>query len=350
MYSFDGTRKTKKITSTIGKAPKDFISSLIKVLSVQSKSEREERMIKFIENSLQKIPNVTYKVEGKNIFVIKKTSDVTNFPAMVAHTDTVHEIVKDFKVFRNNNDLFAFSGDDIKQAGVGGDDKVGVFMTLEFLKTQPNMKAAFFWGEEIGCKGSKASDLKFWDDAGFILQCDRKGNADFIKSASGTELSSREWLEAIKPILQKYEYSEEFGASTDVVALKDKGLNICCANMSAGYYSPHSAKEIVNIQDVWELFHFCSEIFMACGDKKWLHEKKTVTYTNHYTPRSEYHGEWEGWHGHRNTRGNIEIPDEEEEEEETIAQGNECNKCGGTLLILNHSKLCTDCMNVSKIK
>lgn len=343
-YAYEGVRKTKKITSELGKPTKEFVGSLIKVMSIQSKSNKEERMIKFLEGELKRIPNVTYELLENNFYIVKKTdASVTLFPAMVAHMDTVHDIVKDFKVFRNNNDLFAFSGEEIKQTGIGGDDKCGIFITLELLHKLPNMKAAFFWGEEIGCKGSRASKLDFWSDASLILQCDRKGNADFIKQAGGNELSSKEFVEHISEILCKYDYAEEYGASTDVVALKDRGLDICVANMSTGYYAPHSPKETVNIQDVWETYHFCLEIFEHCGFKRWEHKKRESHYSAGYS-HYQHHGasdtDWQNWQG-----GGVE----EEEEEETSVSGNECT-CGGSLLVLNHNKLCSECLRVVKIK
>ena len=36
--------------------------------------------------------------------------------------------------------------------------------------------------------------MKFFDDCRFVLQCDRKGNSDFITNASCTELCSDDFL------------------------------------------------------------------------------------------------------------------------------------------------------------
>ncbi len=55
----------------------------------------------------------------------------------------------------------------------------------------------------------------------------------------------------VLPIVTKYGYSFAHGAMTDVMALKELGIQCSMANMSCGYYNPHMDNEYVIINDVF---------------------------------------------------------------------------------------------------
>jgi len=95
---------------------------LIDTLSVQTSSGKEEQMIQYIINfCIKNVPSAKIQVDNNNIYVTKGNSDI--YPCIVAHTDTVHEIHKHFKVYDDDNCLFAFNAESGTQVGVGGDDK-----------------------------------------------------------------------------------------------------------------------------------------------------------------------------------------------------------------------------------
>lgn len=53
-----------------------------------------------------------------NIYVTK--GKASSYPAIVSHVDTVHNIVKDYRVYQQGDILFAFSSAKKKQVGIGG--------------------------------------------------------------------------------------------------------------------------------------------------------------------------------------------------------------------------------------
>ena len=90
---------------------------LIEVLSIQSKSNIDKLMMDYLKDKTKK-----YKQEEDtygNLYITKGNSKL--YPCIVAHTDTVHKIHDDFKVFEHNDFLFAFSSSAQGQVGVGGD-------------------------------------------------------------------------------------------------------------------------------------------------------------------------------------------------------------------------------------
>lgn len=98
---------------------------LIDTLSIQSSSGNEFDMIAYIKDfCFENVPNADVQIKDNNIYITKGDSDV--YPCIVSHTDTVHDIHNNFRVFDDNGCIFAFNSDTGTQVGVGGDDKVGI--------------------------------------------------------------------------------------------------------------------------------------------------------------------------------------------------------------------------------
>jgi tripeptide aminopeptidase len=251
-------------------------NKLVEILKIQSESYNQFRMFAYIIRELKKL-NVYYYTYNGCIYAQKGNADT--FPCVVSHMDTVHDIVEDLTPIEINGNITGFNSCTMEQTGIGGDDKVGIFIALECISKFKNIKAVFFRDEEIGCVGSYRPDINFFTDCSFILQCDRRGNSDFITNASGIELSSSKFQNDISPIISKYGYKFNNGAMTDVMALKQCKINISMANISCGYYNPHSPQEYVNIKDVENTLNLVEEIIQNIGHIKYIHEHKEKTYT-----------------------------------------------------------------------
>ena len=155
---------------------------LKEVLSVPTKTYKEDLMIQFIADWLTENNIPFYVDEMYNIYATKQTDeDIEYFPCVIAHTDTVHTIdtinvVEEMLPNAQGEiklSLKAYN-DEGNPTGIGGDDKAGVFVCLELLDHFDNIKAGFFVSEEVGCLGSYLSDSKFFENPRFF----------FIKSAS----------------------------------------------------------------------------------------------------------------------------------------------------------------------
>jgi len=231
-----------------------------------------------------------------NILVTKKQTDFTGYlPCVVAHMDTVHDIYPGFKVNEIDGKLFAIQNypkPNASKAGIGGDDKVGVFIALEMLKTFDNIKIAFFTNEEIGCVGSNAVDLDWFKDTAFVLQADRRGNNEIIYSDMNGLVASEEFMSDTKPIATKHGYVfSDQGSYTDATTMSGNGLCVSAYNIACGYYNAHTVNEYVIISDVEKSLNLFTSLIqeLTCdNNKQYLHENKHDYYN------SGYYDDWYG--------------------------------------------------------
>ena len=218
------------------------------ILRIQSSSGREWRMFARIVRECKRMGCAIEQDAVGNLYVTKGEGDT--YPCAVAHMDTVHDIRADLTLLCSGDYITGFDCTRMRQTGIGGDDKVGVYIALQLLEEQPVMKAAFFVDEERGCVGSSEARMGFFDDCRFVLQADRRGSTDFVTNASGVELCSKAFRRAVRPLLAMYGYKEAQGLMTDVMALKMGGLGVSAINASCGYHRPHCDDEYVSVSQV----------------------------------------------------------------------------------------------------
>lgn len=254
-------------------------NKLIEVLSIQSSSYEQFRVFAYIIRELKRMGIPYYTYNG----CIYATKGHGVYPCVVSHMDTVHDMCEDLTVIEIDGNLTGFNRVLMEQTGIGGDDKVGVFITLQCLEKFDNIKAVFFRDEEVGCQGSYDADISFFDDCGFVLQCDRRGYGDFVTTASGTKLSSDEFQSSVASIIDNYGYKFTTGMMTDVMALKESGITCSMANMSCGYYNPHSAQEYVNVLEVQLCMDMVFDIISDCGGESYHFKYETKPSYKSYT-------------------------------------------------------------------
>jgi len=241
------------------------INFLKEVLSIPTHTYQEELMVEYLISWLEK-NRFDYSVDTMgNIYVTKNTTGkvVENYPCVVAHTDTVHQIdsinieEEYLPNYQKEEKLSLKAYNDMgKPTGIGGDNKCGVFACLQILKDLPVVKAAFFVSEETGCHGSKVADEKFFSNVGYVIQFDAPYNWMVTEVSMGVRLFEREseFHKRVDGILteQMGEY-KQYGSHpyTDVWPLKQK-FDFACINISIGYYNYHSPKEYVVIEDTFK--------------------------------------------------------------------------------------------------
>ncbi|WP_185153998.1 hypothetical protein [Dysgonomonas sp. ZJ709] len=243
---------------------------LEQLYKISSPSRQEKVMIKFILKQLNRM-GVKYTIDKSgNIYATKGISGT--YPCIVSHTDEVHRThPKGFQILTvAENLIFGYDPNSRQHVGIGADDKNGIWICLKCLEEFDVLKCAFFVSEEIGCIGSSVADMLFFSDCRFVLQCDRRGYSDIVTKANMTELCSRNFLQDVCAI--NFGYKEVDGMLTDVVMLKDKGLNISCVNISCGYYYPHSEHEFTNIKDLIRCLDLVKYIIVNCR-RVYKHEK-----------------------------------------------------------------------------
>ena len=246
---------------------------LVEVMSVQSTTYGTQKMdnflFEFYEQLSQRDPeNFHYHYELGNTYITK--GHAKTYPCVIAHTDTVHDIHEDLTVFEDNGIMFAMDMTRGLQVGIGGDDKVGIYIALEMLLNVDVIKVAFFRDEEHGCLGSAEADMKFFNDVEFVIQCDRQGYKDVVNNIMGHTLFDADFSHAIEPILKKYKKKEtDLGGMTDVYQLVENGLKICVTNLSCGYYRPHSDDEIIILEDVFKTRDTVDEMIAKLSGRVW---------------------------------------------------------------------------------
>jgi len=253
---------------------------LIEVLGWQSESNKEQEQIVPTLNAYLDALNLRMKGKLKiendthgNIYVTKGKANL--YPCIISHLDQVHKYAQNKTIFQNGDYLLAFDGP--RQVGTGGDDLVGVFMCLQLLEDYNFIKVVFFVAEEIGCIGSSACDLSYFDDCMFIGQADRKNNSDFINYSNGVQLFGEEFSTFVAPVLKDYNYKECVGIATDAGCLSKRNVGIACFNISCGYYNPHTSTEYVSIKDVTNCYNVICDI-ISNSDKRFLFTRPTITY------------------------------------------------------------------------
>ena len=322
----------------------NFLASIMKV---QSASYKTKRMAKFITKTLQKDGLGYSKDKYGNIYVTKGEADL--YPTMVCHIDTVHDINDNVRIVQTGDKMFAIDSTNCHRIGIGGDDKVGIYITLCCLRKFDNFKAVFFLDEEVGCVGSSQAEFKFFDDSTIVLQCDRRGYADFVTNISGTKLSDDKFIDSIQDILDNYRFVTCNGGITDVGEIAENN-DVQVANMSCGYYEPHTDNEYIIITEVEKVKRMCMEIFNRTIDTRYTMDKDSRV--SYYSYGYDYNS-W-GYGGYDRVMHNTK-PNENNgqgtavyEDEAYIQVSQDCNECNSHSMLYDEYEdafWCQQCGN-----
>jgi putative aminopeptidase FrvX len=253
---------------------------LKRVLSVPTKTYKEDMMIEFLTSWLVENDIPHFIDDMGNIYATKQTDEVEYFPCVVAHTDTVHELdtinIKEMMLPNDQNEMkmaYKSFNDSNQPTGIGGDDKCGVYICLEVLRTLPNVKVALFVSEETGCHGSKNADKNFFSNVGYVIQCDAPGNWMVSEYCMGTKLFDKEsefFKKCDKVLTEGFNNRNKYQSHpyTDVYALKNI-FDFACINFAVGYYNYHTKHEYVIVEDVYNTLGIVKNMIGDLGYKKY---------------------------------------------------------------------------------
>jgi hypothetical protein len=227
--------------------------------------------------ALQKIralaPKECVAVQYNGNLLLRKGDPHAVQPYFLSHTDQVHDYEPYMRVLCDGNILSAVDGNG-KQCGVGGDDKCGIYLALMMLHTLPNCTAVFVRDEEIGCLGSGEIPLSWFANASFVLQADRNnGTYDVIRDTNGCECAGDAFMSAVLALPAALEagHRENSGSVTDIGELANRELNCSMVNISSGYHYPHSAQEIVKLDELSIALQLAYECATQLGSERWPH-------------------------------------------------------------------------------
>jgi hypothetical protein len=129
----------------------------------------------------------------------------------------------------------------------------------------------------------------------YILQCDRRGNADFVNTIGGLDISSKAFQDDVLPIITKYGYSFHVGGITDVGKLTQRKVGVSCANMSCGYHNPHSSDEIISVDDVDVTTRMVYDIFNNLTNR-YDHVAEEKVFTPYYGGKGKSYKSYDNWY------------------------------------------------------
>ena len=235
---------------------------LFQLYAIHSPSGNEKKMRRFLRRQAYQCGATSVETDNSgNLLITKGVSDT--YPCLAAHMDQVQQNhSKDFRVVQIGDDVLGWSPKSHMQQGLGADDKNGIFVCLELLRSCDVLKVAFFVGEETGCVGSHAVDLTFFSDCRFIVQPDRMNGDDLITSMAVGDVCSKEFIEALHA--DKFRYQEAHGSITDVGTLVERGVGISCLNVSCGYYNAHTDRETTILSELQNCLDFVRHIVDTC--------------------------------------------------------------------------------------
>jgi len=206
-----------------------------KSLSFILKASEEEIVKKYELESINSDPNLYFKNNNSNILG-------------VAHLDSVIE----GGVHALFSEKYLFSQT--------LDDRLGVWILLEFLPKQFNIKLDWLLtiGEEIGF--SSAQFFKSEKDYNWLVEFDRTGTDVVVYQYQ--EIS---WVNNLKKYFEKVRH----GSYTDICDLDF--LGVCGVNIGIGYYDYHKINAYANIQEMFKQLRVFYNFYSDFGNIKFPH-------------------------------------------------------------------------------
>lgn len=219
---------------------KTLFDILYELIEIGSTSFHEINIQKYIVNFLNSLNKEFTIDEVGNIYCFN-----SGYPFLSAHMDAV-------PLNNHKSSLYTFNDENLNycigglEGNIGADDKCGIAIILFLLQENKFINFIFTVGEESDiCYGStffikKNGNLLKKLPFGLVL--DRKGKSDIIchENNYGT-LSFQSYLHEIS-IENNFGYSPTKGVFSDANNFKNY---ISCANLSVGYYNPHTYFEYV---------------------------------------------------------------------------------------------------------
>jgi len=155
----------------------------------------------------------------------------------VAHMDTVHREQVKFICFSQCGNIV------MSPQGIGGDDRAGIYMILEIIKTH-NVSVLFTEDEEIGGVGADkfmgyCLERDYTPDVNFIIQLDRRGDNDAVfYDCDNPEFTA---------FIESFGFVEAQGSFSDISVIAPM-LGIAAVNLSAGFFNEHSLHEYIDLE------------------------------------------------------------------------------------------------------
>ena len=229
---------------------------LKRLYAINSKSGHEAEIKAVVLDALSDVELHVEEDSFGNLFITKNVADA--YPCVTAHLDEVHA-PHARTIVEQEGCIYAHNASG-ERVGFGADDKNGLWIIIKLLHELPTLKVALFVQEEkdgdmAGCRGSRACSLDFFDNVTALLAVDRKGGTEVVTVGKGdVRLCDDDFVP--QQLMSEYGYECVNGGRTDVVALKERGLEAPCCNISCGYYNAHKSDEYTIVSELYKAHDF----------------------------------------------------------------------------------------------
>lgn len=154
---------------------------------------------------------------------------------LVAHMDTVH---------RQPVEQICYSEDKavaMSPQGIGGDDRCGVWMILQILRTA-NCHVLFCEDEEVGCVGAKKfTKGSLRPRVNYIVELDRRGSNDAVFYRCDNP--------EFEDFVTSFGFETANGSCSDISYIAPY-LETAAVNISCGYYCEHQRHEYIHLEEM----------------------------------------------------------------------------------------------------
>ena len=154
---------------------------------------------------------------------------------LVAHMDTVH---------RQPVEQVCYSADGavaMSPQGIGGDDRCGVWIILQILRTA-NCHVLFCEDEEVGCVGAKKFTRgSLRPQVNYIVELDRRGSNDAVFYRCDNP--------EFEDFVSSFGFETANGSCSDISYIAPY-LETAAVNISCGYYCEHQRHEYIHLEEM----------------------------------------------------------------------------------------------------
>jgi hypothetical protein len=252
------------------------VDLLKQLLAVPTYSRHEGQMVDFLIEHVRQggagLRGTCTIDDWNNVYIRKGTAEFC--PCVAAHIDTVH-YPQPVMVVEQDGILFGLD-EGGQRAGIGADDKAGVFICLELLERFDDIAVILFGAEEICCQGAFNAPAEWFDDVGYVIEFDCPGNGLVSYTSSGTRLFANdgEFIHAAMPVLQRHGLTRwQRHPFTDVMALRQR-FDFSCLNLSCGYYNWHQRDEYLVPNEVKAALASGEDLLRALGCRRYAFDAR----------------------------------------------------------------------------
>lgn len=225
---------------------------LKKLYKIHSPSAKEDKLADYVAELLTECGIPFNRGPQGEIYSITK-----GLPLIAAHMDQVQTTPCTCTI-QNKNFIYGMGGH--RQAGLGADDKNGVWIALNLIKEfGTGINFLFSTMEEVG--GMTNGFLKdigetITNSIPYCVVFDRKGSSDIIGVLN--EYCEQDFQDAVAEHGARFGYKSAMGIWSDCDHISNY---IPCVNLSCGYYAPHTDYEYTNVNELINALDFGIHLF-----------------------------------------------------------------------------------------